>query len=229
MPITPDAIMLFAAGFGTRMGELTAACPKPLIKVANVALIDHALKIVENVNLKTIVVNTHYMPEMMAAHLENRNVSVSHEVDILETGGGLRHALPLLRADPVYTFNTDAIWTGQNPLTTLANAWDPERMDALLLLVSPDHAKGYTGTGDFVQAANGTIKRGPGVIYTGAQIIKTDGLANIPETKFSMHELWDQMYDTGRIFGALHRGGWCDVGTPAGIEIAEKMLGEQDV
>jgi len=229
MPVTPDAIMLFAAGFGTRMGELTVACPKPLIKVANVALIDHALKIVEDAGLKTVVVNTHYRPEMIATHLENRNVSVSHEVDILETGGGLRHAMPLLGLGPVYTFNTDAIWTGQNPLTTLAGAWDPDKMDALLLLVSPDHAHGYTRAGDFVQAGNGTLKRGPGMVYTGAQIIKTDGLANVTDTKFSMHELWDQMYDTGRIFGVTHEGGWCDVGTPAGIGIAEKMLEEHIV
>ncbi len=102
-------------------------------------------------------------------------------------------------------------------------------MDALLLLVSPDHARGYTRAGDFVQVKNGTIKRGPGMVYTGAQIIKTDGLKNIADTKFSMHELWNQMYDNGRIFGVTHIGGWCDVGTPAGIEIAEKMLDEDNV
>jgi len=211
------------------MGDLTATCPKPLIKVAGIALIDHALTIVEDADLKTVVANTHYMPEMLAAHLENRNVSVSHEPDILETGGGLRHALPLLGADPIFTFNTDAIWTGQNPLTTLANAWVPEKMDALLLLVSPEHARGYTRAGDFEQAGNGSLKRGPGMVYTGAQIIKTDGLKNISEAKFSMHELWGQMYDKGRIFGVIHKGGWCDVGTPAGIKIAEEMLDEHNV
>lgn len=229
MPITPDAIMLFAAGFGTRMGDLTAACPKPLIKVADIALIDHALKIVEDAAINTVVANTHYMPEMLAAHLKGRDVSVSHEAEILETGGGLRHALPRLGVGPVYTFNTDAVWTGQNPLKTLANAWDPDKMDALLLLISPDRARGYTRDGDFVQARDGSIKRGPGMVYTGAQIIKTGGLKDIADTKFSMHKLWNKMYDTDRIFGVNHSGGWCDVGTPAGIKIAEKMLSENNV
>ena len=225
----PDAIMLFAAGFGTRMGALTATSPKPLIKVAGKALINHALDIVEAANLKTVVVNSHYLPEMLGAHLANRNVALSYEPEILETGGGLRHALPLLGNNPVFTLNTDAIWTGQNPLKTLAAAWNPEKMDALLLLVAPKNAQGYTRSGDFLQDTNGGIKRGPGMVYTGAQIIKTDGLAAILDSKFSLHALWDQMYDSNRIFGVIHKGGWCDVGTPAGINIAEKMLEDQHV
>jgi len=221
--------MLFAAGFGTRMGGLTAACPKPLIKVAGVALIDHALAIANDADIKTTVANTHYLPEMLTVHLKDRNVILSHEPDILETGGGLRQALPHLGNDPVFTLNTDAIWTGQNPLKTLATAWDPEKMDALLLLIPPENAKGYTRSGDFVQADDGTITRGAGLVYTGAQIIKTNGLADIHDAKFSLHALWDQMYQTGRIFGVPHRGGWCDVGAPEGIKIAEQMLRDQDV
>lgn len=225
----PDAIMLFAAGFGTRMGALTATCPKPLIKVAGKALIDHALDIVENANIGTIVVNSHYLPEMLAEHLKARDVCLSYEPEILETGGGLRHALPLLGPDPVFTLNTDAIWSGDNPLTTLATAWNPEKMDALLLLVPPQNARGYTRAGDFMQAADGSITRGPGLVYTGAQIIKTDGLKNVPDSTFSLHALWDQMYHNGRISGVTHTGGWCDVGTPNGIKIAEKMLGHHNV
>lgn len=226
MQITPNTLMLFAAGFGTRMGNLTTAHPKPLINVANKALIDHALEIVEGAGIETVIANTHYLPERLKAHLAGRNLTLSHEAEILETGGGLKHALPLLGTDPVFTLNTDAVWTGQNPLMTLANAWDPNKMDALLLLVSRANAKGYSAAGDFLQADNGTIKRGPGDVYTGAQIIKTDGLKNISERKFSLHSLWNQMYGTGRIFGVMHKGGWCDVGTPAGIEIAENMLEE---
>ncbi|WP_456388510.1 nucleotidyltransferase family protein [Profundibacter sp.] len=229
MQITPDTLMLFAAGFGTRMGGLTTNCPKPLIKVANKALIDHALEIVEEAGIETIIANTHYLPELLKSHLANRNVILSHEAEILETGGGLKHALPLLGTDPVFTLNTDAIWTGSNPLMTLASAWDPGKMDALLLLVSRANAKGYSASGDFLQADDGTIKRGHGDVYTGAQIIKTDGLKSIPEDKFSLHSLWDQMYDAGRIFGVMHGGGWCDVGSPAGIEIAEIMLEKYDV
>lgn len=221
--------MLFAAGFGTRMGALTTACPKPLIMVAGKTLIDHALDIVNAANLNTVVANNHYLPEMLTAHLANRNVILSFEPEILETGGGLRQALPLLGNDAVFTLNADAIWTGKNPLETLRSAWDSEKMDALLLLVPPENARGYTRDGDFLQAKNGTIKRGHGMVYTGAQIIKTDGLKNISETKFSLHTLWDQMYENERIFGVIHKDGWCDVGTPAGITIAENMLGEQDV
>lgn len=229
MQIAPNTLMLFAAGFGTRMGGLTANCPKPMIKIANKALIDHALEIVDKAGVETIVVNTHYLPEMLNAHLADRNVTISYETEILETGGGLKQALPQLGPDPVFTFNTDAIWTGANPLNTLANAWNPEIMDALLLLVSRNNAKGYTGAGDFLQAKNGTIKRGSGAVYTGAQIIKTKGLLNIKYRKFSLHSLWDQMYAGRRIFGVTHDGGWCDVGTPVGIKIAEKMLRSRDV
>jgi len=221
--------MLFAAGFGTRMGGLTAANPKPLIKVVDRPLIDHALEIVDAAGISTIITNTHYLPDMLETHLASRNVTLSYEAEILETGGGLKNALPLLGTDPVFTLNTDALWTGQNPLATLAAAWDPEKMDALLLLIPPTNAIGHTGVGDFLLAGNGTIKRGPGMVYSGAQIIKTDGLANITEAKFSLHSLWDQMYDGGRIFGTAYNGNWCDVGTPAGIELAETMLGNHDV
>lgn len=192
-------------------------------------MIDHALKIVNGAGIETVVVNTHYLPEMLSAHLADRNITLSNEADILETGGGLKHALPILGTDPVFTFNTDAIWTGANPLITLANAWNPDKMDALLLLVSRKNAVGYTHSGDFLQAKDGTIKRGAGAVYTGAQIIKTEGLENISQSKFSLHALWDQMYDAGRIYGVTHAGGWCDVGTPAGIGLAEKMLEGNDV
>ena len=229
MQITPSALMLFAAGFGTRMGTLTTNRPKPLIKVAGSALIDHALKIVNDAGIETVVVNTHYLPEMVSAHLANRNVILSHEAEILETGGGLKQALHMLGPCPIFTFNTDAIWTGANPLTTLANAWNPDKMDALLLLVSRSNAIGYSAAGDFLQAKDGTIKLGAGAVYTGAQIIKTEGLKNISQRKFSLHALWDQMYDDGRIYGVTHEGGWCDVGTPAGITLAENMLEGSDV
>ncbi|AMY71712.1 exonuclease-like protein [Frigidibacter mobilis] len=154
----PAALMLYAAGFGTRMGALTADRPKPLIPVAGRALIDHALALVPP-GLR-VVVNTHYRADQIAAHVAGRGLLQSHEPDLLETGGGLRAALPLLDADPVYTLNTDAVWTGPNPLDTLAAAWDEIRMDALLLLVPPGRATGHTGRGDFAMAGDGTLSRG---------------------------------------------------------------------
>lgn len=216
-------LMLFAAGFGTRMGALTADRPKPLIEVAGRPLIDHALAQAEGVG--RIVANVHYRPEALARHLEARGVAVVREDPILETGGGLRGALPLLGEGPVMTLNTDAVWTGENPLAQLRAAWDASRMDGLLLVL-PDAAVGK-GAGDFVMDADGRLSRARGAkgqVYLGAQILRTEGLSAITETVFSLNVLWDRMIAAGRLFGVVHRGGWCDVGRPEGIGEAEAML-----
>ncbi|MBI1217083.1 MAG: NTP transferase domain-containing protein [Rhodobacteraceae bacterium] len=221
---TPDALMLFAAGFGTRMGALTAGCPKPLIPVAGRALIDHALALA-GAGVGRTVVNLHYLPEQIAAHLQGRaGIALSLEPEILETGGGLRAALPLLGPGPVFTLNSDAVWTGANPLAQLRAAWDPTRMDALLLLVAPDRARGHAGRGDFVLDGQGRIVRGPGAIYSGAQIVKTEGLGAIPDKVFSLNRVWDSMISAGRAYGIIHPGGWCDVGRPESIAEAEALL-----
>lgn len=226
----PQAVMLFAAGFGTRMGELTADRPKPLIPVAGRALIDHALDLATGAGAACIVVNLHYKAEMLVAHLADRDVALSHEVpDILETGGGLRQALPLLGDGPVFTLNTDAIWNGPNPLELARAAWDPDRMDALLVCISPDTALGYAGRGDFVPDDEGRLTRGPGLIYGGAQIIKTGGVSSVNDRVFSLNVLWDAMLAEGRLFGLTYPGQWCDVGHPEGITIAERMIGHRDV
>lgn len=224
----PDAVMLFAAGFGTRMGALTASRPKPLLDVAGQPLLDHALALADAAGIGRKVVNTHYLGDQIAAHLAGRpDIFVSHEApEILETGGGLREALPLLGSETVFTLNTDAIWTGANPLAALRAAWDPTRMDGLLMLVAPERARGHSGAGDFLRDAEGRLRRAPGAIYTGAQILSTKGLAGISERAFSLNLLWDEMLASGRLFGLLHRGGWCDVGRPDGIATAEAMLAE---
>jgi len=217
----PDTVMIFAAGFGTRMGALTASTPKPLIPVAGRALIDHALDLTGGLN---VVANTHYLPDQLEAYLTPRGVTLSHEPQILETGGGLRAALPLLGEGPVYTLNSDAIWTGPNPLTALAKAWDSAQMDALLMLIPRESARGHTGQGDFLPDADGRLERGPGLIYSGAQIVKTDLLHEVEDDVFSLNILWDRMLDAGRLFGIAHTGAWCDVGRPEGISTAEDML-----
>jgi MurNAc alpha-1-phosphate uridylyltransferase len=219
--------MLFAAGFGTRMGALTQSTPKPLIKVAKRALLDHALDIADAAGIEKTVVNVHYLGAQIAAHLAGRNVALSWEPQILETGGGLRAALPFLGTGPVLTLNTDAVWTGENPLTQLMAAWNPEIMDALLLLLPVAQATGHTGTGDFMLAPDGRITRANGVaapIYLGASIMKTDTLLAETETVFSLLKTWDACIFAGRAYGVIHRGGWCDVGRPEGIAIAERML-----
>ncbi|WP_146590316.1 nucleotidyltransferase family protein [Puniceibacterium confluentis] len=220
----PDAIMLFAAGFGTRMGALTRDRPKPLIPVGGRPLIDHALDIADSHGPLRRVVNTHYKSDQMARHLADRNVSVSTELpEILDTGGGLRAALPLLGPDPVFTLNTDAVWSGPNPLDLLAAGWDPSGMEGLLLCVPLHQALGRKGAGDF-RLEHGRLHRGGDLVYTGAQILRTDGLAEIPETVFSLNLLWNRMQARGTLFGITYPGQWCDVGHPEGIALAESLL-----
>lgn len=226
----PDAIMLFAAGFGTRMAPLTDHCPKPLISVAGKPLIDHALTLTEAVNPARIVANTHYLPDQMADHLRPLGVTLSPEQpDILDTGGGLRAALSHLGKGPVFTLNTDAIWAGPNPLSLLRDMWNPDQMDGLLVCVPIAQAVGRVGRGDFDVDDTGRISRGSDYVYGGAQIIKTDGLHDIPETAFSLNLLWDGMLKSGRLFALTYPGRWCDVGHPAGIGLAEDMLRQTDV
>ncbi len=220
----PHPVMLFAAGLGTRMAPLTDTRPKPLIPVAGRALIDHALGQIGDA--APVVVNLHYRPDQIRAHLSCRpDIRFSAETEtILETGGGLKQALPLLGADPVFTLNTDAVWTGPKALDQLAAAWDGARMDALLLLVPRERAVGHTGAGDFLMDAAGRLTRGPGLVYSGAQLLRTGGLAAIPDPVFSLNRLWDRMLADGRLCGLIHPGGWCDVGRPDAIPLAERML-----
>ena len=224
----PPPLMLFAAGLGTRMGALTATRPKPLISVAGKPLIDHALTLADAAGITRIVANTHYLPDQIEAHLAPRRIPISRETPrILETGGGLKRALPLLNANPVLTLNTDAVWIGENPLSQLLTAWDGVRMDGLLLLLPAEQATGHTGIGDFLMDASGRLSRAKGAvgpIYLGAQILRTDALAEIAEESFSLNLLWDRMIAQGRLYGLIHKGGWCDVGRPEGIALAESLL-----
>ncbi|SEO10766.1 MobA-like NTP transferase domain-containing protein [Salinihabitans flavidus] len=222
--------MLFAAGFGTRMGPLTATRPKPMIPVGGRPLIDHTLELAKQVEPRVIVANLHYLPEVLERHLAPKDVRLSREhPDILDTGGGLLAALPLLGAEPVYTANTDAIWQGPNPFELLRTAWEPDRMDAFLLCVEPASAVGHQGQGDFLLGQDGRLRRGPGVIYGGIQIIRTDSLRDIPERSFSLNLLWNRMETEGRLFGLTYPGRWCDVGRPDGIRLAETLLEAPDV
>jgi MurNAc alpha-1-phosphate uridylyltransferase len=218
--------MLFAAGFGTRMGALTRDRPKPLIEVAGRPLIDHALALVAEAGVPRIVVNTHYLGAQLSAHLDGRGVRISDErPEILETGGGLKRALPLLAADPVFAMNTDAVWRGPNPLAALRAAWRPE-MEALLLLVPKDRATGHEGPGDFLPDGGGRLQRGPGHVYTGAQILRTATVAGWPEDAFSLNPVWDGMAARGGLHGLVYDGAWCDVGRPEGVARAEAMLAD---
>lgn len=228
MPDFPFPLMIFAAGFGTRMGALTADRPKPLIPVAGRPLIDHALDTASGAGARRVVVNTHYRAEQLATHLAPRDVTISHEADrILETGGGLKAALPLLGPGPVAVLNSDGIWTGPNPLAQLAQTWDPARMETLLLLLPLGQTLAHGPKGDFRLGDQGRISRGQGGedhVYIGACILSPDRLATITEEVFSLNLAWNEMISAGTAYGLVHQGRWCDVGHPEGIAEAERLL-----
>jgi len=218
----PSAILLFAAGLGTRMAPLTHSRPKPLVEVAGKPLLDHAL--VQCDGLKTVV-NTHYFAEQIHTHLADKDVLISNESDqLLETGGGLKRALPLLDSNPVFTMNTDAVWRGSNPVRSLQDTWLPEKMESLLLMIPTAQAVGHNGSGDFDIDSESRLSRGSTYVYSGLQIIRTDGLAMISQDAFSMWALWEDMLAKGTMFGTVYTGQWCDVGSPDSIPIAEDML-----
>ena len=216
--------MIFAAGFGTRMGALTQDRPKPMVEVAGKPLIDHAAKLALAAGATPLVGNTHCLADRMEPHRRDLGIAISPEPEaILDTGGGLRKALPLLGERHVFTLNPDALFTGPNPLKTLTDAWRPG-MGALLLCVPLSSAHGRKGTGDFA-LSGGTLQRGDELVYTGAQIIDTTLLDTIPDHVFSLNRIWFDLAERGALHGVIHDGDWADIGHPEGIQIAEDMLG----
>ncbi len=231
----PAVAMVLAAGLGTRMRPLTNDRPKALLRVGGRTLLDRAIDAATAGGARRVVVNIHHFAPAMRAHLAARAappVAISDESGLLlETGGGIRRALPLLGPAPFFALNADAVWTGAEPCAALAAAWDPARMDALLLLVAREDARGYTRPGDFDLGRDGRpVRRGAAAlapfVYTGAQIIAPAAFADTPEGAFSTNLVWDRLLARGRLFAALHRGGWVDVGTPAGLAAAEAALRE---
>ncbi|MFS4581656.1 nucleotidyltransferase family protein [Phaeobacter sp. C3_T13_0] len=224
--------MIFAAGLGTRMRHLTQHQPKPMIPVAGRPLIDRALDLARGIKPPVIVANTHYKSTVLHRHLANSEVVISHEQPkILDTGGGLRQALPLLgtNAGPVYTMNPDVIWRGLNPLSLLQKAWDPARMDALLTCIPIGRSIGRVGGGDFHTDEEGRLHRTGDLVYGGVQLLRTDRLAEIEKTAFSLNALWDLMAHDNRLFALEYPGHWCDVGTPEGIPLAEELITRHEI
>ena len=217
--------MIFAAGFGTRMAPLTESRPKPLIEVAGRSLLSHALDPALEAGLEPIVVNAHYRADQIAeAVAEIEQVTVQREVpDILDTGGGLKAALPKLSGEAVFTMNSDAVWAGPNPFETLRAAWQ-NGIEALVLCVPIENAEGRDDAGDFSIDDAGRVTRGAGFVYTGAQIICRDLVFAHPEKVFSFNVLWDEMIARGGLYAANYPGRWCDVGRPSSIPLAEAML-----
>lgn len=238
----PDTAMVFAAGLGTRMRPITNNLPKCLVKVNGKALLDYVLDSLADSGVSKAVVNTHYLAEMVEEHLKSRKspqILISHETPhILETGGGIVKARPLLGNKAFYTVNTDTLVIDDKipALKKLAAEWDPVKMDALLLLVRMDKAVGYDGNGDFNLLPNGLLQRQSGgggeFIYSGLMIIKPELFQGLEEKPFSIFRDYifkDKKYNNEdgsmpRFYGLVHEGKWLHVGTPEAIGLAEDAL-----
>ena len=234
MTLASDTAMVMAAGMGKRMRPLTATMPKPMVRVAGKPLIDHALDRMAASGIARAVVNVHYLADALEAHLAERKapqVTISDEREaLLETGGGMVRAAPLL-PDPFFCANADNIWLDgpRDALADLSAIWDAERMDALLLVVAHSKAANFRGAGDFHLDPRGRItRRLPGriapFIYTGIQIVSHRLLRDRAAEKFSTMELWERAIAEGRLYGCAFTGQWFEVGTPEAIAPTEAAL-----
>ncbi len=229
--------MVLAAGIGKRMRPLTATVPKPLIEVAGRALIDHALDALQVAGVETAVVNVHYLPTLVEAHLAHRQsptIVISDERDgLLDTGGGIVKTLPELGTEPFYLMNSDSFWVeGALPnLRWLAASWNDAEMDALLLLAPTVRAIGYRGRGDFRMDPNGALKRRPErevapFAYAGAAILHPRLFDGCPSGAFSLNLLFDKAIDAERLYGVRMDGLWLHVGTPDAVAEAELTIAD---
>lgn len=235
----PRTAMVMAAGLGKRMRPLTALRPKPLVKVAGKALIDHVFDRLRAAGVERAIVNVHYLADALEAHLKSQvqgiDITVSDERDLLlETGGGLVKAREAIGEEPFLCVNSDNLWIDGpiDAIVQLAQQWDDDRMDALLLLVPLARAHCHGGRGDFHLDPFGRIvkRRKPGTlapfVFTGVQILSPRVIADWPQGPFSTNLFWNRAIEAGRAWGAVHQGLWFDVGTPGAIAATEAMLAD---
>lgn len=242
----PKVAMVLAAGLGTRMRPLTNDRPKALVEVAGKALIDHMLDRLVAAGVETAVVNVHYFADLVEAHLKAREakglgpkIVISDErAQALETGGGIKHALPLLGEGPVFVANIDSIWIehGGAAVDAVAAAWDPAKMDVCLMLASTAGSLGFHDTGD-VFLDQGVVRfKDPGetapLVYVGVHICKPAITADGPEGPFSLLPLWKRLATDQRVHGVAPDGLWMHVGDPdaklaAEAKLAQESLGER--
>ena len=232
----PDTAMVMAAGLGKRMRPLTATRPKPLVEVNGQPLIDHVFDRLQAAGVTKAVVNVHYLADVLEAHLKGGahgiDIRLSDERDLLlETGGGLVRAAPLIDCDPFFAVNSDNYWIDgpTDTLRLLASQWKEGAMDALLLLVPHARAYNHNALGDFHMDRFGRLQRrgrskvAP-YVFTGIQLVSKRLLRDAPEGPFSTNVLWDRAIAEGRCFGAVHQGLWFDVGTPSAVRATESAL-----
>jgi MurNAc alpha-1-phosphate uridylyltransferase len=227
--------MVLAAGLGKRMRPVTDTIPKPLVKIGGRTMLDRALDRLAEAGIETAVVNVHHLPELIEKHLEGRTtprVVISDERgELLETGGGIAKALPLLGNAPFLVLNSDSLWIEgpQSNLVRMIRSWKPREMDILLLLAASATSFGYDGFGDFAMDANGRLRRRrerevTPFVYAGVAIIKPELFAGASAGAFSLNRLFDRAIEAGRLFGLRLDGQWLHVGTPASIKAAEARI-----
>lgn len=226
--------MVLAAGLGLRLRPITDTRPKPLVSVAGRTMLDRVLDHMTAAGVTDVVVNCHYLADMIEAHLARHRsprIAISREDDLLDTGGGVVKALPLLGAGPFHVANADVIWTdgADRALGRLAAAWRDDDMDALLLLQPAATAVGYDGRGDFQRDDAGRLRRrdSDGAaphVFTGVQILHPRLFDGAPAGAFSLNLLYDRANNAGRLFGLVHDGAWYHVGTPAALDQAARLL-----
>ncbi len=232
MPVKPTKAMVLAAGYGLRMRPLTEHMPKPLVPVAGRPLLDHVLDKLAQAGVTEAAVNVHYLPDQIIAHVADRSaprITISDERDqVLGTGGGVVKALPLLGDAPFFHMNSDTLWIdGAQPnLDRLATAFDPARMDILLLMAPTAGSIGYSGTGDYAMQTDGALRRRKEnevvpFVYAGAAIINPAIFNNAPAGEFSLTDMFDAANEQGRLFGLRLDGIWMHVGTPDAVTAAE--------
>jgi len=235
MPTPPATAMVLAAGLGTRMRPLTDRMPKPLVPVAGKPLLDHVLDRLAEAGVGTAVVNVHYLADQIIRHVADRQaprVLISDERDtILGTGGGVVKALPLLGNAPFYHLNSDTLWIdGARPnLARLADAFDPARMDILLLMAPTAGSIGYAGSGDYAMLTDGRLQRRKEhqvvpFVYAGAALISPAIFRDARAGEFALTRMFDAAAAQDRLFGLRLDGTWMHVGTPDAIAAAERAL-----
>jgi len=223
--------MILAAGLGLRMRPLTLTLPKPLIPVAGQSMLERAFDHLKNLKISRLVVNTHYLAPLIEGYIKTHHPEtlISHEDILLETGGGIKKALPLLGENAFFTLNGDSIWTGPESLKAMEGVWNAAIMNALLLLIPRDKAQGYEGRGDFFMAEDGHLSRpeqnstAP-YVYIGVQLINPALFQNAPEGPFSMNLLWNKALQKGRLYGYVHEGEWFHISTPEDLKKYEPIV-----
>jgi N-acetyl-alpha-D-muramate 1-phosphate uridylyltransferase len=235
MSVTPRKAMVLAAGLGLRMRPLTDHMPKPLVRVAGRPLLDHVLDRLAEAGVTEAVVNVHYLPDQIIAHVAPRakpRVIISDERNqVLGTGGGVVKALPMLGSEPFFHVNSDTMWIDgvQSNLKRLAEAFDPARMDILLLMAPTANSIGYGGRGDYGMLPDGALRKRREhqvvpFVYAGAAIMSPQIFAGAPKGEFSLTRMFDAANEQERLFGLRLDGVWMHVGTPDAVSAAEEAL-----